>query len=157
MAQQQLLLLVLSIIIVGVSLVLGITTYSEDKKDFERDAANAALVDLATRAIAFRTTPRTMGGGTRGNGTSTFEGFTMEAVGAKLRDSEGGGYDLLGDGSCFTGHATPDGKEFKAAWYPRGDCETSSNIVLKMTVTGIDAGSIVIEDGGYAFDWRNED
>lgn len=157
MAQQQLLLLVLSIIIVGVSLVLGITTYSEDKKDFERDAANAALVDLATRAIAYRTTPRTMNGGTRGDGSSSFEGFTMEAVGATLRDSEGGGYDLLGDGSCFTGHATPDGTEFRAAWYPAGDCDTSNNIVLKMTVTGIDASSISIEDGGYAKEWRNGD
>ncbi len=157
MAQQQLLLLVLGIIIVGVSLLLGITTYSEDKKDFERDTANAALVDLATRAIAYRTAPKTMSGGTRGDGTSSFEGFTMEAVGATQREGEGGGYDLLGDGSCFTGHATPVGKAFKAAWYPNGDCENSNNIVLKMTVTGIDLSSIVVEDGGYAIDWRNND
>ena len=96
-----------------------------------------------------------MNGGTRGDGTSSFDGFSMEAVGATLRAGDGGGYDLLGDGSCFTGHATPDGQEFRAAWYPNGDCETSNNIVLRMIVSGTDAASITIEDGGYASDWRN--
>ena len=157
MAQQQLLLLVLSVIIVGVSLLLGITTYSKDKKDFERDAANTALVELATRAIKYRNTPKIFNGGTRSDGSSSFEGFSMEAVGATRRDSEGGGYDIMGDGSCFTGHATPDGQEFRAAWYPNGDCENSSNIVLRMTVSGNDAASITIEEGGYATDWRNND
>ena len=56
MAQHQLMLLVLSVIVVGVSLILGITTYTEDKKKFERDTANTALIDLAGKAIAYRRT-----------------------------------------------------------------------------------------------------
>ncbi len=153
MAQHQLMLLVLSVIVVGVSLILGITTYTEDKKKFERDTANTALIDLAGKAIAYRRTPESMDGGTKADGSSSFAGFTMDAIGSKKRTGEGGGYDLLGDGSCFTGHPTPDGAEFKAAWYPKGDCETSNNIVLNMTITGSTLSSVTIENGGYAQTW----
>ncbi len=155
MAQHQLMLLVLSVIIVGVALLLGISSYTQDKKKFERDTANTALIDLAGKAMAYRRTPESMDGGTSADGTASFSGFTMEAIGAEARQGEGGGYDLLGDGSCFTGHPTPDGAEFKAAWYPNGDCDTSNNVVLKLTVTGGDINSITIEEGGYAPDWRN--
>ena len=116
MAQHQLLLLVFTVIAVGVAMVMGLYTYGEDKKKMARDTANVALIDLAGKAIAYRRTPSAMNGGTRADGTSSFDGFTMESVGARLREGDGGGYDLLGDGSCFTGHATPDGAHFKAAW-----------------------------------------
>ncbi len=152
MAQHQLMLLVLTIIITGVALVLGVTTYTQDQKKFERDAANTILLDLAGKAIAYRRTSEAMNGGTRSNGTSSFDGFRMESVGATPGNN--GGYDLLGDGSCFTGHATPDGSQFKAAWYPNGDCDSSSNVVLKMTITGDNLESVTMEDGGYANAWR---
>ena len=154
MAQHQLMLLVFSVVVVGISLLLGITTYTEDQKKSERDSANLALIDLAGKAIAYRRTPASMNGGTDANGISSFEGFTMDAIGAKPREGDGGGYDLLGDGSCFTGHATPDGSQFKAAWYPNGDCDTSNNIVLNMTIAGDNIESVTISEGGFANEWR---
>lgn len=156
MAQQQLMLLVFSIVVVGLALLMGITTYTEDQKKFARDNASVALVDLATKAIAYRRTPESMNGGTKADGTSSFAGFTMDAVGADKRTGSGGGYDLLGDGSCFTGHPTPDGSAFKAAWYPNGDCDTSNNIVLNVTVDGLTSDDIKIEEGGYANEWRSQ-
>lgn len=154
MGQHQLLLLVFSVVIVGISMILGITSYTEEQKKSEKDAANLAMIDLAGKAIAYRRTPASMNGGTAADGTSSFAGFKMESIGAKLKTGDGGGYDLLGDGSCFTGHPTPDGAEFRAAWYPNGDCDTSNNIVLNMTITGDNIESVVIEEGGYANDWR---
>lgn len=136
-------------------MVMGISSYQEDQKKFEREAANMALVDLASKALAYRRTPESMNGGTKANGEASFEGFTMEKIGATLRDADGGGYDLLANGSCFTGNSTSDGSEFRAAWYPNGDCETSSNIVLRMVISGSDVNDITIEDGGYANEWVN--
>ncbi len=153
MAQHQLLLLVLTVIVVGLSMVLGITNYQEDQKKFEREAANMALVDLAGKAISYRRTPESMNGGTKASGEASFEGFSMESTGATLANTDGGGYDLLSNGSCFTGNPTADGSEFRAAWYPNGDCETSSNIVLRMTISGSSVDDITIEDGGYANEW----
>ena len=146
-------LLVLSVVVVGVALIKGLDTYAENNKTFDRDAANAALVELASKAIAYRQMPAILNGGKKADGSTSFSGITMDALGADARISEGGGYDLLGDGSCFTGHATPDGNEFRAAWYPNGDCDTSNNVVLKMTVAGVDLNSITVEAGGYAAEW----
>ncbi|MFK7845846.1 MAG: hypothetical protein AB8G77_11125 [Rhodothermales bacterium] len=155
MAQHQLLLLVLTVMVVGVSMVMGLASYQENQKKFEREAAYMAMVDLAGKAMAYRRTPESLNGGTKANGVASFEGFTMEKVGAILREGDGGGYDLLANGSCFTGNANSDGSQFRAAWYPNGDCDSSSNIVLRMIVSGSEPDDISIEDGGYANEWIN--
>lgn len=68
MGQQQLLLLVLGIVIVGLAVVVGIAAFSENQTTSSRDAANADAVRLLSEVHEYLSTPEQMGGG-QGLGT----------------------------------------------------------------------------------------
>ncbi len=72
MGQQQLLLLVLGVIIVGIAVAAGINMFSSSAVDANRDAISADLTHLASKAQQHFKKPTTMGGG--GN---DFVGFTL--------------------------------------------------------------------------------
>ena len=67
MGQQQLLLLVLSVVLVGLAVVGGIQTFSEQKRKSAQDQAIAEVARLGTLMIAWKQTPGQMGGGQGGN------------------------------------------------------------------------------------------
>ena len=58
MGQQQLLLLVLSTVIVGFSIVLGMEAYSQSERSARKEMANTKMVEIAGRAIGWRNTPQ---------------------------------------------------------------------------------------------------
>lgn len=72
MGQQQLLLIILGVIIVGIAVAVGITMFTGGARDANRDAVSNDLVNLAAKAHQFYRRPVAMGGG--GN---TFEGFDI--------------------------------------------------------------------------------
>jgi hypothetical protein len=74
--QQQLLLIILSVIIVGIAVTLGITMFSDSSIDANRDALTNDLTNLASRAHQFYRRPSYLGGG--GN---SFDGLTADAAG----------------------------------------------------------------------------
>lgn len=63
MGQQQLLLLVLGAIIVGVAIVVGINMFSTSAVNANRDAVVQDCMTLATRAQQWYRTPTILGGG----------------------------------------------------------------------------------------------
>jgi uncharacterized protein (UPF0333 family) len=63
MGQQQLLLLVLAVIIVGIAIVVGITMFRAQSASSNLDAVTNDLMDLASRAQQFYIRPVSMGGG----------------------------------------------------------------------------------------------
>ena len=63
MGQQQLLLLVLAVIIVGIAIVVGITMFRAQAASSNLDAVTNDLMDLASRAQQFYIRPVGMGGG----------------------------------------------------------------------------------------------
>ncbi len=63
MGQQQLLLLVLGIVIVGIAVVAGIQAFSEGKSKSERDAAASDAMRIVSDAQAWRLKPQAFGGG----------------------------------------------------------------------------------------------
>lgn len=65
MGQQQLLLIVLGTIIVGIAIAVGITMFKAAAIDAARDAVASDLHDLAARAQAYYRKPRSLGGGDR--------------------------------------------------------------------------------------------
>lgn len=65
MGQQQLLLLVLGAIIVGVAIVVGINMFSSSAVNANRDAVVQDCMTLATRAQQWYRTPLVLGGGGR--------------------------------------------------------------------------------------------
>jgi len=80
MGQQQLLLIVLSVIIVGIAVVVGINMFSASAASANLEAVSNDLLNLASRAQQYYVKPAGLGGG--GN---SFSGLSADAAGlAKL-------------------------------------------------------------------------
>ena len=76
--QQQLLLIILSVVVVGIAVTLGITMFSDSSIDANRDAITNDLTNLASRAHQYYRRPSYLGGG--GN---SFAGLTADDAGIK--------------------------------------------------------------------------
>lgn len=63
MGTQQILLIVLSVIIVGIAVAVGITMFNAQAANSNRQAVVGDLNNLAASALAFYKTPTTHGGG----------------------------------------------------------------------------------------------
>ena len=80
MGQQQLLLIILGVIVVGIAVAVGITMFSDNAISANRDAVTNDLVNLASRAQQYYRRPASMGGG-----EGSFVGLGADAAGlAKL-------------------------------------------------------------------------
>jgi len=116
MGQQQLLLIVLSVIIVGIAVVVGINMFKDQAASSNLDAVTADLMNLASRAQQHYRRPTAMGGGggsfgllaastvglaylttqpTNENGTYTIStagnatSVTIQGIGAEDGDNDG--------------------------------------------------------------------
>jgi len=78
MGQQQLLLIILGVIVVGIAVAVGISMFSDSAISANRDAVTNDLVNLASRAQQFYRRPTAMGGG--GN---SFAGLSADAAGLR--------------------------------------------------------------------------
>ena len=65
MGQQQLLLIVLGILIIGISIIIGISLFSASAVEAKRNNITNELVNLAALAQQHYRKPQTMGGGNR--------------------------------------------------------------------------------------------
>ncbi|MDH7604408.1 MAG: hypothetical protein QHH13_05870 [Melioribacter sp.] len=63
MGQQQLLLIVLGVIIVGIAVVVGINVFTASSYQANRDALTADLTNLAAMAQQYYRKPTALGGG----------------------------------------------------------------------------------------------
>ena len=76
MGQQQLLLLVLGIVIVGLAVVVGIQAFGENQKKSNSDALVNDVVRIASDAQAWNLKPAAFGGG-----AGAFTGLSFEQLG----------------------------------------------------------------------------
>jgi Tfp pilus assembly protein PilE len=72
MGQQQLLLIVLGVIIVGIAIAVGVTMFQSSAVDANRQAVISDLVNFAAKAQRFYRTPTELGGGSQ-----NFDNFTL--------------------------------------------------------------------------------
>ncbi len=63
MGQQQLLLIILGVIVVGIAVVVGITMFQDNAISANRDAVTNDLVNLGARAQQYYRRPIALGGG----------------------------------------------------------------------------------------------
>ncbi|HEV8538864.1 MAG TPA: hypothetical protein VGR15_08085 [Bacteroidota bacterium] len=82
MGQQQLLLIILGVIIVGIAIAVGITMFSASSIQANKDAIVNDLNNLAANAYQYRIRPTTMGGG-----GGSFGGYKVPT---KLTSNENG-------------------------------------------------------------------
>jgi hypothetical protein len=75
MGQQQLLLIVLGVIIVGIAIVVGINLFTANAIEANNNAVVSDLNNLAAMAISHAKKPASIGGG-----AGTFTGFVIPAT-----------------------------------------------------------------------------
>ena len=96
MGQQQLLLLVLGIVIVGLAVVVGIQAFGENQKKANADALVNDAVRIASDAQAWKLKPAAFGGGASGddadnNNFTSLDGATgFQQLGYELSDGTDG-------------------------------------------------------------------
>ena len=121
MGQQQLLLLVLGIVIVGLAVVVGIQAFGENQKKANSDAMTNDVIRIASDAQAWNLKPTAFGGG---NGS--FVGVTLEKLGYTVTS---GNYNNLNGDYQFIG--TP-----AAASLVVQGCSATRRNLVQATVTG---------------------
>ncbi|MGA3245908.1 MAG: hypothetical protein ABSE41_14925 [Bacteroidota bacterium] len=84
MGQQQLLLIILGVIIVGIAIAVGLSLFSAQSVQSNRDAIINDLNNLAAQAYQFRIRPSSMGGG-QGD-------YTTFSIPSKMKTNENGTY-----------------------------------------------------------------
>jgi len=104
MGQQQLLLIILGVIVVGIAVAVGITMFKDNAVSSNRDAVTNDLVNLAARAQQFYRRPTALGGG-QGSfapiGTDITRLTSMKAGGVAGRNANGS-YTILTAGGATT-------------------------------------------------------
>ena len=86
MGQQQLLLIILGVIIVGIAIAVGLSLFSAQSVQSNRDAMINDLNNLAAQAYQFYIRPTSMGGG-----QSDYTTFTIPT---KMQTNENGTYTV---------------------------------------------------------------
>ena len=87
MGQQQLLLIILGVIIVGIAIAVGISMFSSSSVQANKDAIINDMNNLAADAYQFRIRPTTMGGG-----GGSYTGGSGYSIPSKLASNENGSY-----------------------------------------------------------------
>ena len=91
MGQQQIILLILGVIIIGIALTVGLLLFTSGNVQANKDAMVNDINDLAENAFQFRIRPRCLGGG----GCGTYAGWTIPN---KRKSNENGTYSSSGGG-----------------------------------------------------------
>ena len=97
MGQQQLLLVILTVIIVGIAIAAGMTMFTAQSVQANKDAIINDLNNIAAHAYQYRLRPKSMNGG-----AGSYAGF---AIPSQLASNANASY------TCTP---TPDGVEFTA-------------------------------------------
>ncbi|MCB0720216.1 MAG: hypothetical protein KDD65_17340 [Bacteroidetes bacterium] len=105
MGQQQLLLLVLGIVIVGLAVVVGIQAFSENQKKANADALVNDAIRIASDAQAWMLKPTAFGGGSNScAATCDWTNATFPQLGYPVN---GTGYTNLNGDFTIDGASTP--------------------------------------------------
>jgi Tfp pilus assembly protein PilE len=89
MGQQQLLLIILGVIVVGIAVAVGITMFTDNAISANRDAVTNDLVNLSSRAQQYYRRPTSLGGGGNSFSGLTADGSGLQKLTAKPSNANG--------------------------------------------------------------------
>lgn len=94
MGQQQLLLIILGVIIVGIAIAVGISQFGAHSTQANKDGVTSSLVNVGANAYQYKIRPTTMGGG-----GGSYVGY---AIPSKMSKDDNGTYALgtVASNSC---------------------------------------------------------
>jgi Tfp pilus assembly protein PilE len=113
--QQQLLLIVLGVIIVGIAIVVGMTTFKSNAVSANREQVVSNLLHLASRAQQYYMKPSSLAGGNR-----NFKGFALMVV----------------DTGNANGSFSPTATQPSGATYVAGSTAAISSSASKLYIVG---------------------
>jgi Tfp pilus assembly protein PilE len=126
MGQQQLLLIVLGVIIVGIAVAVGINMFKSSAIDANRNAIVSDLAHLASKAQQYYKKPDSMGGGGQ-----DFNGFSLNSLD---QTNDNGQYRFVADSSsaaavnaALTGGATSITASTQTIWVAGWGSETGDD------------------------------
>ncbi len=115
MGQQQLLLIILGVIIVGIAVAVGITMFQDNAVSANRDAVTNDLVQLAAKSQQYFRKPTSLGGGGNSFATLTANAAGMAMlVSTAFSDNDNGTYTVSTAGTATTVIFTGVGKTAQA-------------------------------------------
>jgi hypothetical protein len=88
MGQQQLLLIILGVIIVGIAIGVGISQFGAHSTQANKDGVTAGVINVAANAYQFKIRPTTMGGG-----SGSYSGYIVPS---KMVSDDNGTYAASG-------------------------------------------------------------
>ena len=91
MGQQQLILIILGVIVVGLAIAVGITMFGANSAESNKDGVTSSLVNIAADAHQFKLRPKILGGG-----RPSYEGYSIPV---KFQSDDNGTYSLEGSPS----------------------------------------------------------
>ena len=92
MGQQQLLLIILGVIIVGIAIAVGISQFGAHSQQANKDGVTSSLVNVGANAYQYKIRPTTMGGGSGS--------YVNYSIPAKMLSDENGTYSISTAGSA---------------------------------------------------------
>lgn len=94
MGQQQLLLIILGVIIVGIAIAVGISQFGAHSTQANKDGVTSSLVNIAANAYQYKIRPTTMGGG-----GGSYVNYTIPT---KMASDDNGVYTIQTEGTATT-------------------------------------------------------
>ena len=107
MGQQQLLLIILGAIVVGIMIFVGMTMFDAHSTQSNKDAVTSSLQNIAADAYQYKMRPKAFGGG-----NPSYAGYTVPS---KMRGDNNGSYALSGTPSV-TQVAFSGSSALNSAW-----------------------------------------
>ncbi len=124
MGQQQLLIIILGVIIIGIAVAVGIIMFDDDAVSSNRDAMSTDLTHLAAKAMHYYGRPTSMGGGGH-----SFVGISMDRiVNSTFADNINGIYSITS--------VTPDSVKFQGVGKVVGGGRDSTRLVMTVSRSG---------------------
>jgi hypothetical protein len=150
MGQQQLLLLVLGIVIVGLAVVVGIQAFSENQKKANADALVNDAIRIASDAQAWKLKPGACGGGASVGG---WTGMTLGQIGYEVGDNDStpavaGGTEYENLNGIFSIAPTATDLTITATSYQTDGTSVLNTVVV--VVTGTESDNIATDINGTA-------
>ena len=87
MGQQQLLLIIVGVIIVGIAIAVGIAQFGANSTESNKDGVMSSLQNISANAYQYKIRPGTLGGG--GNA------YTAYTIPTKLVSDQNGTYSVI--------------------------------------------------------------
>ena len=139
MGQQQLLLLVLGIVIVGIAVVAGIQAFSEGKGKAEQDAAVTDAMRIISDVQAWKLKPQAFGGGS-GTADANFAALnSLKPLGYPNAGTTADKYTT--SSGCYTISGANTGATITILKLASGAC--SATTIATVVVNGPNSSNIV--------------